>query len=155
MGGLGQPFSCVIISICAYMTYLVDTFTRYILIFININIKMFKIHKANEMFFLYLLRASFVLYIVVLLGVGGFAPQYLEQLKSFLRIYIGVLLVIYYNPITYNERKFGEFDRQLVFSSGIFLLLTSTIIASIESYLQYNAKLIINTGLNTISNNIL
>ena len=116
---------------------------------------MFKISKANELFFLYLLRASFVLYIIVLLGVGGFAPQYLEQLKSFLRIYIGSLLVIYYNPITYNERKFGEFDRQLVFSSGIFLLLTSTIIASIESYLQYNAKLIISTGLNTISNNLL
>jgi len=116
---------------------------------------MFKIHKANQIFFLYLLRASFVLYIVVLLGVGGFAPQYLEQLKSFLRIYIGTLLVIYYNPITYNERKFGEYDRQLVFSSGIFLLLTSTIIASIESYLQYNAKLIISNSKNTIINNIL
>ena len=115
---------------------------------------MFKIHKANQIFFLYMLRASFVLYVIVLLGVGGFAPQYLEQLKSFLRIYIGALLVIYYNPITYNERKFGEFDRQLAFSSGIFLLLSSTIIASIESYLQYNAKLIINSGIDTISNNI-
>jgi len=116
---------------------------------------MYKITKVNEIFFLYSLRASFILYIIVLLGVGGFAPQYLEQLKSFLRIYIGSLLVIYYNPITYNERKFGEFDRQLVFSSGIFLLLTSTIIASIEGYLQYNAKMIINNSINGIGDDVI
>jgi len=117
-----------------------------ILIFIYIN--MFKINKVNQLFFLYSIRASFILYIIVLLGVGGFAPQYLDQLKSFLRIYIGSLLVIYYNPITYSERKFGEFDRQLVFSSGVFLLLSSTIIGSIESYLQNNAKLIIGNNIN-------
>ncbi len=123
-----------------------------ILIFININ--MFKIKKVNQLFFLYSLRASFLLYIIVLLGVGGFAPQYLEQLKSFLRKYIGSLLVIYYNPITYSERKFGEFDRQLVFSSGVFLLLSSTIIGSIESYLQNNAKLIINNNINKLDANV-
>ena len=116
---------------------------------------MYKITKFNEVFFLYSLRASFILYIIVLLGVGGYAPQYLEQLQSFLRIYIGSLLVIYYNPITYNERKFGEFDRQLVFSSGIFLLLSSTIIGSIESYLQYNAKMIISNNINGVGDDVI
>jgi len=124
-----------------------------ILIFIYIN--MFKINKVNQLFFLYSIRASFILYIIVLLGVGGFAPQYLDQLKSFLRIYIGSLLVIYYNPITYSERKFGEFDRQLVFSSGVFLLLSSTIIGSIESYLQNNAKLIIGNNINNYISGVL
>jgi len=106
--------------------------------------------KLSERIFLYSLNASFILYIIVLLGVGGYAPQYLEALKSFLRIYIGFLLVINYNPYTYTERKFGEFDRQLVFSSGIFLLLTSTIISSIESYIQYNAKNIISNSISQI-----
>ena len=115
---------------------------------------MYKITKVNEIFFLYSLRASFILYIIVLLGVGGFAPQYLEYLKSFLRIYIGSLLVIYYNPITYNERKFGEYDRQLVFSSGVFLLLSSTIIGSIESYLQSNAKMVISNSINKLVSNV-
>jgi uncharacterized membrane protein (DUF485 family) len=106
--------------------------------------------KLSEQIFLYSLNASFILYIIVLLGVGGYAPQYLETLKSFLRIYIGLLLVINYNPYTYTDRKFGEFDRQLVFSSGIFLLLTSTIISSIESYIQYNAKNIISNSISQI-----
>jgi len=106
--------------------------------------------KLSERIFLYSLNASFILYIIVLLGVGGYAPQYLETLKSFLRIYIGLLLVINYNPYTYTDRKFGEFDRQLVFSSGIFLLLTSTIISSIESYIQYKAKNIISNSISQI-----
>ena len=72
---------------------------------------MYKITKVNEIFFLYSLRASFILYIIVLLGVGGFAPQYLEYLKSFLRIYIGSLLVIHYNPITYISQSYG-FDTE-------------------------------------------
>ena len=37
--------------------------------------------KLREIVFLYSLNASFALYIIVLLGVGGFAPQYLEFLK--------------------------------------------------------------------------
>ena len=106
--------------------------------------------KLSERLFLYSLNVSFALYIIVLFGVGGYAPQYLEALKSFLRIYIGMLLVISYNPYTYNNHKFGEFDRQLVFSSGIFLLLSSTLISSIESYIQYRAKHFINTGFSKI-----
>ena len=71
--------------------------------------------KLSERIFLYSLNASFALYIIVLFGVGGYAPQYLESLKSFLRIYIGLLLFINYNPYTYKQKQFGEFDRQLVF----------------------------------------
>ena len=109
-----------------------------------------KIKKFSEIIFLYLINASYILYTIALLGVGGFAPEYLSYLKSFLRIYVGFLLFINYNPFTYKERKFGEFDRQLVFSSGVFLLLSSTIIGSIETYLQSNTKLIINNGINSI-----
>jgi hypothetical protein len=106
--------------------------------------------KLSERIFLYSLNASFALYIIVLFGVGGYAPQYLESLKSFLRIYIGLLLFINYNPYTYKQKQFGEFDRQLVFSSGIFLLLSSTIISSIESYIQYKAKDFISAGFSQI-----
>ena len=106
--------------------------------------------KLSETLFLYSLNASFALYIIVLFGVGGYAPQYLESLKSFLRIYIGLLLFINYNPYTYKQKQFGEFDRQLVFSSGIFLLLSSTIISSIESYIQYKTQHFISTGFSQI-----
>jgi len=111
---------------------------------------MYKIKKFSELVFLYSLNISFLLYIIVLFGVGGIAPQYLAQLKTFLQIYIGFLLFITYNSFTYKERQFGEFDRQLVFSSGVFLLLSNTIISSYESYIQNKTRELINNGLTTI-----
>jgi len=113
---------------------------------------MYKNRKFSELVFLYLINISFVLYIIVLLGVGGFAPKYFHYLKTFLQIYIGILLVIRYNPITYKGRDFGEFDRRLVFSSGIFLLLSTALIGSIEKYLQNKTTELISTGISSIAN---
>jgi len=112
---------------------------------------MSKIKKFSELLFLYSINISYVLYIIVLLGIGGFAPQYLIYLKTFLQLYIGFLLVITYNPFMYKERQFGEFDRRLVFSSGIFLLLSTTIIGSIENYLQNKTKALISRGISNIT----
>lgn len=121
----------------------------YFLIFVFISI-MYKIRKFSELVFLYSINISFLLYIIVLLGIGGFAPQYLDHLKTFLQVYIGILLVINFNPFTYKERQFGEFDRQLVFSSGIFLLLSNTIIGSFETYLHNKTKEFIGASLGSI-----
>jgi hypothetical protein len=111
---------------------------------------MSKIKKFSEVLVLYSINISFILYIIVLLGVGGFAPQYLEILNTFLRIYIGCLLVITYNPFTYTNRQFGEFDRQLVFSSGIFLLLSTTIVSSIHEYLRSRTQQLVGTGIKSV-----
>ena len=62
------------------------------------------------------------------------------------------MLVIRYNPITYKGRDFGEFDRRLVFSSGIFLLLSTALIGSIEKYLQNKTTELISTGISSIAN---
>jgi hypothetical protein len=106
--------------------------------------------RISERIFLYTINISFALYIIVLLGIGGFAPQYLQYLKTFLQIYIGTLLVITYNPFTYRQCKFENFDRRLVFSSGIFLLLSTTLIGSIEKYLQNETKKLISDGVTSI-----
>ena len=121
-----------------------------LIIFVIISI-MYKVKKFSELVFIYSINISFVLYIIVLLGIGGLAPQYLEYLNTFLQLYIGVLLIITFNPFTYKDRQFDEFDRQLVFTSGIFLLLSTTIIGSIESYLQNKTKELIKGGLTTVT----
>ena len=113
---------------------------------------MYKGRKFSELVFLYLINISFVLYIIVLLGIGGFAPTYLRYLRTFLQIYIGILLVLRYNPFTYKGKDFGEFDRRLVFSSGIFLLLSTAIIGSIEKYLQNKTIELLRTGVSSIAN---
>jgi hypothetical protein len=92
-------------------------------------------YKIYQNIFLYGLNASYVLYFLAILGAGSLAPEYLSVLRGFLKIYIGLLLVGLYNPITYKDKKFTDIDRKMAFSAGVFLLLSSTLVSSIEAYL--------------------
>jgi hypothetical protein len=94
--------------------------------------------------FLYGINLSYILYFIVLFGITGYAPEYLNYLRNFLKVYIAVLLIVLYNPYTFRKKsEFGEFDRKLVFSSGIFLLLSTTLIGGIEEYFrQQGAKIV-------------
>lgn len=108
---------------------------------------MSNLSNINEKIFLYSMNASYVLYFFVLLGIGNFAPHYLELLKNFLKIFVGALLFIRYNPITYKEKRFSEFDRRLVFSSSIFLLLSTALVSSIETKLKNQASNILHNNI--------
>ena len=109
---------------------------------------MSNLSNINEKIFLYSMNASYVLYFFVLLGIGNFAPRYLDLLKNFLKIFVGALLFIRYNPITYKEKRFSEFDRRLVFSSSIFLLLSTALLGSIETKLKNQASNILHNNIN-------
>jgi hypothetical protein len=71
-----------------------------------------------------------VLYILVVLGIGQHSPQYLETVDNALRIFIGIVLVALFNPWTHTS--FNQFHRKIVFTSGLMLLLSS----SLGSYVQ-------------------
>mgnify|MGYP001298095993 CR=1 FL=1 len=93
-------------------------------------------NKIYQNIFQYGLNASYVLYFLAILGAGSMAPEYLSTLRGFLKIYIGLLLVGLYNPLTYKERNFTEQDRKLVFSAGVFLLLSTTLVSTVERYVM-------------------
>lgn len=101
--------------------------------------------KIYQNVFLYGLNLSYILYFFVIIGFTSYAPEYLSNLNIFLKTYIGVLLLYFYNPITYKENRFGDFDRRLVFSAGIFLLFSTTLVSGIQEYIQNNGiKILIN-----------
>jgi hypothetical protein len=100
-------------------------------------------YKIYQNIFLYGLNASYVLYFLAILGVGSLAPEYLSTLRGFLKIYVGLLLVALYNPVTYKDRKFTDIDRKMAFSAGLFLLLSTTLVSSIEAYLIENTNNVI------------
>ena len=102
--------------------------------------------KLHEKFFIYLIYLSYFLYFIALFGISGYAPEYLNHLKGFLKLYIGLLLVYLYNPITYKKREFKNIDREIVFSSAIFLLLSTTLISGFEEYIKSKSKELINIG---------
>ena len=107
-------------------------------------------NKFLKELFLYALYLSYMLYMIVLFGIGGYAPQYLEYVRNFLKYYIGIILIILYNPLTYKQRIFEEYDRKLVFSAGIFILLSTTLLIGVEEYIRLKTQFIINKNISLL-----
>lgn len=93
-------------------------------------------NKLYENIFLYGLKFSYMFYFLAFLGITSLAPDNISYLRIFLKIYVALLLIFFYNPITYKEKKFTDFDRKLAFQAGIFLLLSTTLVDGIEEYLK-------------------
>ena len=104
--------------------------------------------KFYEKLILVGLNISYALYILTIFGISIIAPQHIEilnsYLKTFLKVYIGLLLVIFYNPITYKKRNFTNFDRELVFSAGIILIISSSLLNGMENYVKSRGINILN-----------
>ena len=49
--------------------------------------------------------------------------EYLDNIQSFLRLFVIIILLIRFNPFTKND--FNDFDRKIVFTSTLFLLSTT------------------------------
>ena len=69
----------------------------------------------------------YILYAASLFGVFFIAPQYLATLVNVIKIYICVFLIWQFNPFTKRSAAVGSHERELIFSSAIFLLLTTSI----------------------------
>lgn len=83
---------------------------------------MYEYHKKILKWSFYL---SYVLYGITLIGVYNIAPEYLNYLNTFIKIYVSLFLIFFFNPL--SKHVFNDFDKKIVFSAAIFLLLTTAI----------------------------
>ena len=70
-----------------------------------------------------ILIATWVLYILILFGVSNQAPNYLDELQYYARLYVSLFLIYRFNP--FRRVKFTFLDAKIGFSAGIFLLTTT------------------------------
>lgn len=80
------------------------------------------------------LYLSWILYFSILLGLYASAPEYLNTLHSFVKIYVSLFLIYRFNP--FRHVKFTELDAKISFSAGMFLLGTTAINQILQSYLS-------------------
>jgi len=99
---------------------------------------MYEYHKK---IFEWIFKLMQILFILSIIGVYSKAPEYLSILSFFVKIYISIFLIIYFNPR--SNHKFTDFDRKIVFRAGIFLLLSTTLIQILISKTSHgvNTKL--------------
>lgn len=67
---------------------------------------------------------TYVLYFVAYVGVWKNAPEYLDELQYFFKIFISLVLIALFHP--FSKTTFTPFHRQVVFTAAVYLLTTTT-----------------------------
>jgi len=98
------------------------------------------IHRLQNQVFDIVVYITWILYIVIILGLSANAPQYLDVLNSFIKLYISLFLIYRFNPL--RRVKFTGLDAKIAFSAGVFLLGTTAIEGIIKTYLSALRKYI-------------
>jgi len=62
----------------------------------------------------------YVLYVVAYLGIWREAPEHLEYLRTLLKLYVGTVLILTFNPLMPLSNS--GMNKQIAFSAGIFIL---------------------------------
>ena len=91
------------------------------------------LHSFQNKLFDTLTYITTILYIVIALGLSANAPEYLDYLNSFIKIYISLFLIYRFNP--FRSVNFTTLDSKIAFSSGLFLLGTTAIDNIIQNYI--------------------
>ena len=89
----------------------------------------------HKKLFLYGTYASYILFVLAFGGIIADAPQYLDTLNMVLKYYICAFLLIQFNPFVRVGRRDPDFDRNIAFSAGVFLLLTTTATTIASEYI--------------------
>jgi len=86
---------------------------------------------------------SWILYILIALNISVHAPDYLDDLEFYIKIYISLFLLYRFMP--FRKIKFTDLDRKIAFNAGIFIFTATAIGSILQNYLQQVHDLFIKT----------
>ena len=95
----------------------------------KINRTLYAVQDRGFTIFIYI---SYALLFLTALGFSHYAPQYLNGMDYYVKIYVCLFLILRFNP--FRRVKFTELDRKVAFSAGLFILTTT-------AFAQYFAKI--------------
>lgn len=105
---------------------------------------MIKDYKWYQQIYLYSIYLSFLLFALSFTGIATIEPLYTLYLRRFLRYYICIFLILRFNPYL-NYKKISKpdtlFDRKIAFTSGIFLLLSTSIMDYVSKYIPIDTSI--------------
>lgn len=90
-----------------------------------------------EKLFIYVTYFVYLCYIFVALGVWHHAPEYLSIINYLRQVYVGITLLVVFNPLR-SKIKFTEFHRKIIFTSSLFLL--TPIVSGLSFFKVYTQK---------------
>lgn len=94
----------------------------------------YQLYTFQNNFYNIVMYITWLLYIAIALGLSVNAPEYLDTLQSFMKLYVSLFLIYRFNP--FRKVKFTGLDAKITFSAGIFLLGTTAIDGIIKNYIS-------------------
>lgn len=91
------------------------------------------IHIFQNIIYDIVIYITWLLYFAIALGLSVNAPEYLDTLQSFMKLYVSLFLIYRFNP--FRQVKFTKLDAKITFSAGVFLLGTTAIDGIIKNYI--------------------
>jgi len=92
------------------------------------------LYHIQNTIFNYIIFISYFLYIIIALGISASAPQYLETIQYWVKIYISLFLIWRFN--FFRKIQFTDLDRKVAFSAGLFLFTTTILNQILTNYLK-------------------
>ena len=92
--------------------------------------------------FKYLIYLSYIFFFITFTGILKFSPNYLHILQLVINYYIIFVLLIRFNPIIskMNVKVNTVFDRKVVFSAALFMLISSSLFDYVDKYLHIRTE---------------
>lgn len=89
----------------------------------------------------YLKYIFYILLFITIFTTSKYAPEYLDELNIFIKLFICSFLIYRFNPI-FGTDTFEKFDKDIVFDCALYLLSSSLIINAIEIFKKRFNKII-------------
>ena len=106
------------------------------------------LHQLQELLFNFVFFLMYSLYFVEWLGLSKTATTYLTTLDNIIKMYVSLFLIFRFNPLRHT--RFTEFDRQVVFTSALYVIATTTINTVIQTFYKKAIDTVANTNLSTV-----
>jgi hypothetical protein len=93
-----------------------------------------KIYNIQNRFFDIIIILSWILYLLIALRLSVKAPDFLDDLEYYIKIYVSLFLLYRFMP--FRKIKFTDLDRKIAFNAGIFLFSATTINSILLTYIK-------------------
>lgn len=92
------------------------------------------IHNFQHKLIDWITYITYFLYFVIAFGLSSSAPEYLDTLSYYTKIYVGLFLVYRFNP--FRHVKMTKLDVKIAFNAGVFLLASTSLTGILRAYME-------------------
>ena len=93
-----------------------------------------KLHAFQNRVFDIVIYSTYILYILISFGISANAPELLNDLQLYMKLYISLFLIYRFMP--FRQVQFTDLDAKIAFNAGWFLFATTVVNTVLIKYID-------------------